>query len=74
MSSTPETAMQISFQTLAQDSVLQIREALRRVVHVHETPPSPTRPGGFLGGLVELPRPDAVVWADTEIDVRRVVL
>ena len=66
--------MQIPFQTLAQDSVLQIRDAMRRVKRLHEMPPRPAMPGGFFGGLVELPKPDAVVWADTEIDVRRVVL
>jgi len=65
--------MQIPFQTLAQDSVLQIRAAMRRVACLHEPMPQQAMPGGFFGGLVELPRPDAVVWADTEIDVRRVM-
>jgi hypothetical protein len=66
--------MQIPFQTLAQDSVLQIRAAMRRVAHLHETLPPPALPHRPPGDRVELPQPDAVVWADTEIDVRRVVL
>lgn len=66
--------MQIPFQTLAQDSVLQIRDAMRRVTRLYDAAPQPAAPHGFFGGLVELPKPDAVVWADTEIDVRRVVL
>jgi hypothetical protein len=66
--------MQIPFQTLAQDSVLQIRDAMRRVTRLHEPMPQHAIPSSFFGGLVELPRPDALVWADTEIDVRRVVL
>lgn len=66
--------MQIPFQSFAQDSVLRIRDAMRRVQHLHEAMPQQGLPGGFFGGLVALPKPDAVVWADTEIDVRRVVL
>lgn len=66
--------MQIPFQTLAQDSVLQIRDAMRRVTRLHETVARPALPSGFFGGWVEMPKPDAVVWAETEIDVRRVVL
>ena len=66
--------MQIPFHSLAQDSVLQIRDAMRRVTRLNTPLGQPALPGGFLGGLVELPKPDAVVWADTEIDVRRVVL
>lgn len=66
--------MQIPFQTLAQDSVLQIRDAMRRVTRLYDAASQPAMPSGFFGGLVELPKPDAVVWADTEIDVRRVVL
>lgn len=66
--------MQIPFQTLAQDSVLQIRDAMRRVKRLHETGPQEAVPIGFFGGPVDLPKPDAMVWEDTEIDVRRVVL
>jgi hypothetical protein len=66
--------MQIPLQTLAQDSVLQIRDVMRRVSRLHERQPQQDIPSGFFGGLVEMPKPDAVVWADTEIDVRRVVL
>ncbi len=66
--------MQISFHAFAQDSVHQIRDTLRRVRGLHEAMPPSSVPSRFFGGLVEMPQPDAVVWADTEIDVRRVVL
>lgn len=67
--------MQIPFQTLAQDSVLQIRDAMRRVTRLHEAAGAPQAlPSMFFGGSVELPKPDVATWEDTEIDVRRVVL
>ena len=66
--------MQIPFQTIAQDSVLQIRDALRRVTQLHEAVPLEVEPRLFWSGPIQLPKPDAMVWEDTEIDVRRVVL
>ncbi|HEY8879105.1 MAG TPA: hypothetical protein VIN03_16170 [Roseateles sp.] len=67
--------MQIPFQTLAQDSVLQIRDAMRRVTRMHEAAEAPQAlPSRFSSGLVDPPKPDTVAWEDTEIDVRRVVL
>lgn len=65
--------MQIPFQTLAQDSVLHLRDAMRRVARLHPPMSEQVRVPRSPGAVAELPRPDAVVWADTEIDVRRVL-
>ena len=65
--------MQIPFHAFAQDSVHQIRARLRHVRGLHEPLPRGIEPGKFRGA-VELPKPDAAAWEDTEIDVRRVVL
>jgi hypothetical protein len=66
--------MQIPFQTIAQDSVHQISDALRRVTRLHDAVPLEVGSGTFWNGPIQLPKPDAVAWEDTEIDVRRVLL
>jgi hypothetical protein len=65
--------MQIPFNALAHESLQQIRDKLQRVRRAHEAAGRPAEPPKF-DGPVESPRPDAVAWEDTEIDVRRVVL
>jgi len=65
--------MQTQPGAITEDAVSQIRETLRRVRALHD----PAAQGGLLGNfwrVVELPKPDAVAWEDTEIDVRRMVL
>ena len=66
--------MHIPLQPLAQASVRQIRDSMRRMNMLHEKGlPTGNEPRRFWGA-VELPKPDVVAWEDTEIDVRRVVL
>lgn len=65
--------MQIPLHAFTQDSVHQIRDTLRRVRGLHPTLPREIDAGRFRGAI-ELPKPDALAWEDTEIDVRRVVL
>lgn len=65
--------MQPELRSLAQDSLHQIRDTMRRVKDLHD----PTSPAGAqwdFAGTVPKPKPDAQAWEDTEIDVRRVVL
>jgi len=64
--------MQIQFQALAQHSVHQIRDTMRRVSALRVADARET--GNQPRHTVEVPKPDAVAWEDTEIDVRRVVL
>ena len=65
--------MHIPLQPLAQASVRQIRDSMRRMNMLHEPVSRSSEPRTFWGAI-ELPKPDAVAWEDTEIDVRRVVL
>lgn len=65
--------MQPELRTLAEDSLHQIRDTMRRVKVLHEEA-SRDQGAGKFAGTVEQPKPDAVAWEDTEIDVRRVVL
>lgn len=70
---TSEPPMQPELRSLAQDSLHQIRDTMRRVKGLHETPLPALLPCDFAGAVVQ-PKPDAQAWEDTEIDVRRVVL
>jgi|APMI01.1.fsa_nt_gi hypothetical protein len=65
--------MQPQLRALAQDSLHQIRDTMRRVQGLHEEASQRLAPGKF-AAAVQQPKPDAVAWEDTEIDVRRVVL
>lgn len=65
--------MHIPLQPLAQASVRQIRDGMRRLNMLHEPVSRSAEPRKFWGAI-ELPKPDAAAWEDTEIDVRRVVL
>jgi len=64
--------MQFPLHSLAQESLQQIRDTLQRVKRAHESADGGVRPVKFQGP-VESPKPDAVAWEDTEIDVRRLV-
>lgn len=64
--------MQNQLHTLGQESVHQLRDTLRRVTALHEA--HRVAPGPHPGHVVEVPKPDAVAWEDTELDLRRVVL
>ncbi|CAM4021069.1 hypothetical protein [Roseateles saccharophilus] len=65
--------MQPQLRAFAQDSLHQIRDTMRRVKGLHEAASRSTA-SVRVSGSVEQPKPDAVAWEDTEIDVRRVVL
>lgn len=64
--------MQPQLHSLAPDSVHQLRDTLRRVTALHASQPVRAEP--HPGHFVEVPRPDAEAWEDTELDPRRVVL
>jgi hypothetical protein len=64
--------MQIPFNALAQESLQQLRDTLQRVRHMHDPGAPDAEPAKF-SGPVETPKPDAMAWEDTEIDVRRLV-
>lgn len=59
-------------QSFTPDSVQQIRDTMRRVTGLR--PVDGQEGTRVLWRRVEEPKPDVVVWEDTEIDVRRVVL
>lgn len=65
--------MQPQLRALAQDSLHQIRDTMRRVQGLHEAA-SVGLGAGRPAHAVEQPKRDADAWEDTEIDVRRVVL
>jgi len=64
--------MQIPLRSLGQDSAQQIRDSLRRLRSVHEPADGPVTVRSR--DRLQLPKPDALAWEDTEIDIRRVVL
>lgn len=65
--------MQPQLHTVAQDSVLQMRDTLKRVNSLHA---ADRRLAGDRRRrhIIEIPKPDEAAWEDTEMDVRRVVL
>lgn len=65
--------MQPQLRALAQDSLHQIRDTMRRVQGLHEAAAQGLE-SRTVSGPVEQPKPDVAAWEDTEIDVRRVVL
>lgn len=65
--------MQPQLRALAQDSLHQIRDTMRRVKGLHEAAPQGLEPGRP-AEPVEPPKPDVAACEDTEIDVRRVLL
>lgn len=67
--------MQFPLNAIAQDSVQQIRDTMRRVKGLqakHSAPQVERRKKPR--GKVQEPKPDVEAWEDTEIDVRRVML
>lgn len=65
--------MQPQLRHLAQDSLHQIRDTMRRVQELHPAPLAGLEPPARSTAVVQ-PKPDVLAWEDTEIDIRRVVL
>lgn len=65
--------MQPQLHAVAQESIHQMRDTLKRVNSLHA---ADRRLAGDRRRrhIVEIPKPDEAAWEDTEMDVRRVVL